>query len=127
MKYLVVGLGGFLGANARLILGTWAAKQWGTDFPYGTFIINVSGSFILGLFVSLMDRFAWGDPWRLLVAVGFVGAYTTFSTFEVESLNLVTEGSLLRAGANILGSVVLGFLAAYAGVVVARLLTRGHV
>ena len=124
VKYLVVGLGGFIGANARFIIGSWAAGKWGTSFPYGTFIINITGCFILGLFATLLLRFAWNDNWRLLIAVGFVGAYTTFSTFEYESLQLVSQGSLPRAAINILGSVILGFAAAFLGVVVARLVAR---
>ena len=124
MKYLMVGIGGFIGANARFIIGTWAAQKWGASFPYGTFIINVTGCFILGLFATLTMRFPWHDNWRLLIAIGFVGAYTTFSTFEYESLQLVSEGSLMRAGLNIFGSVILGFLAAFLGVVAARLLIR---
>jgi len=126
-KYLVVGLGGFIGANARYILGTWIGRRWGTAFPYGTFVINVTGCFILGLFATLALRFAWNDNWRLLIAIGFVGAYTTFSTFEYESLQLVADGSWARALVNILASVVLGFGAAYIGVVAARLLVRAHV
>jgi CrcB protein len=124
VKYLMVGIGGFIGANARFIIGTWAAQKWGASFPYGTFIINVTGCFILGLFATLTMRFPWHDNWRLLISIGFVGAYTTFSTFEYESLQLVSEGSLMRAGLNIFGSVILGFLAAFLGVVAARLLIR---
>ncbi len=128
MKYLVVGIGGFIGANARFIVGTWIGQKWGTAFPYGTFIINISGCFILGLFQTLTMQFAWNDYWRLLIAIGFVGAYTTFSTFEYESLQLVVQGTSPRAALNIFVSVVLGFAAAYLGVVVARLLvTRGHI
>jgi fluoride exporter len=124
VKYLVVGIGGFLGANARYIIGVWAAEKWGTSFPYGTFIINVTGCFILGLFAALALRFAWSDNWRLLIGIGFVGAYTTFSTFEYESLQLVSQGSLWRAGLNVLGSVIIGFFAAFLGVAAARLLGR---
>jgi CrcB protein len=127
LKYLVVGTGGFVGANARYIVGTWVARRWGTAFPYGTFVINISGCFILGLFATLLLRYAWSDEWRLLIAIGFVGAYTTFSTFEFESLQLVADGALLRAGLNILGSVICGFAAAYVGVIVARLWTSSHV
>jgi CrcB protein len=127
VKYLVIGLGGFIGANARYIIGSWAAQKWGTSFPYGTFIINITGCFILGLFATLTLRYAWNDYWRLLIAIGFVGAFTTFSTFEYESLQLASEGSLAGAALNILGSVILGFLAAFLGVVIARLLAHGRV
>jgi CrcB protein len=126
-KYLVVGLGGFIGANTRYIVGGWVQQRLGTGFPYGTFVINVSGCFILGLFATLALRFPWSDYWRLLIAIGFVGAYTTFSTFEYETLRLISEGNRLGAAAvNILGSVAAGFFAAYLGVVTARLLLRGR-
>lgn len=127
MNCLIVGLGGFVGAVARYLVGGWVQQRWGTAFPYGTFVINVSGSFILGLFATLALRFAWGEPWRLLIAIGFVGAYTTFSTFEYETLRLIAEGNRYGAAAvNLLGSVIAGFAAAYLGVVTARLLMRGH-
>jgi CrcB protein len=124
-RYLIVGLGGFIGANSRYILGQWAASRWGTAFPFGTFIINVTGCFILGLFATLTLRFAWNDNWRLLISIGFVGAYTTFSTFEYETLQLAANGSWKNAVLNTVGSVVVGFGAAYLGVVAARLLTKG--
>jgi CrcB protein len=124
LKYLVVGIGGFIGANARFIVAQWAAQRWGPAFPYGTFIINITGCFILGLFATLMLRFAWNDNWRLLIAIGFVGAYTTFSTFEYDTLQLAAQNQWSRALVNILGSVLLGFIAAYLGVAVARLVAR---
>ena len=128
MRLLIVGMGGFIGANARYLLGGWVHERWGTAFPYGTFVINVSGSFILGLFAPLALRYAWNEQWRLFIAIGFVGAYTTFSTFEYETLQLIAEGGRYRAAAvNLLGSVVVGFIAAYAGLVLARLLMRGRV
>lgn len=125
LKYLVVGMGGFIGANVRYLVGQWMQGRWGSGFPYGTLVINLTGSFILGLFATLALRYAWNDYLRLLVAVGFVGAYTTFSTFEYETLQLVSSGSWSRALMNIGGSVVFGFAAAYVGVVTARLLMRG--
>ena len=124
MKYLVSGIGGFIGANARYIIGGWVQQKWGTAFPYGTFLINVSGSFILGLFMVLAQRFVWSDYWRLLIAIGFVGAYTTFSTFEYETFLLVSSRARTYAALNVLGSVLFGFAAAYVGVVVGRLLTH---
>ena len=124
--YLVIGTGGFVGANARYILGRWALQKWGAGFPYGTFIINIAGCLILGLFGTLADRLAWNDTLRFAVAVGFVGAFTTFSTFEYESFHLVSEGSFARAAANLLGSVIIGFIAVYVGVIFARMLLRGH-
>ncbi len=126
-KYLVVAVGGAAGAMARYAVSGWAQERWGAGFPYGTILINVTGSFILGLFATLSLRYLWSDSWRLLVAIGFVGAYTTFSTFEYESLRLVEQGGQYRAAAvNLFGSVVAGFAAAYLGIIVARLLMRGR-
>ena len=119
-----VGLGGFVGANARFWIGTWVQQRMGTAFPWGTFVINITGSFILGLFVTLLtERIApdRAEPLRLLIAVGFVGAYTTFSTFEYETFGLVQTSSLLRAFANALGSLVAGFVAVWLGVGLGRL------
>jgi len=126
MNCLIVGLGGFVGAVARYLLGGWVQQRWGAGFPYGTLVINVSGSFVLGLFATLALRLAWSEQWRLLIAVGFVGAYTTFSTFEYETLRLIADGNRYQAALYLLGSVIAGFFAAYLGVVTARLLLRGH-
>ncbi len=121
-----IGLGGFLGANARYWLGTWIQQKYGgAGFPWGTFVINVSGSFILGLFLTLVIERAQvpqAQTLRLLVATGFVGAYTTFSTFEYETLTLVEAGALFRAFGNALGSLAAGFLAVWLGAVLARVL-----
>lgn len=120
-KICWVGLGGFLGANARYWLGGWIAQRYGTLFPWGTFVINVSGSFILGLFAVLIAERLIVPPYlRLLVAIGFVGAYTTFSTFEYETLALAERGSLLYALANVIASVIAGFLAVWIGVKLGR-------
>ncbi len=128
MKYLVVGLGGFIGANARYVIGGWVQERMGPSYPYGTFVINVTGCFILGMFATLALRYAWNDYWRLLIAIGFVGAYTTFSTFEYETLLLIAEGGRYwDAAINILGSVVVGLFAAYLGVIAARILMRGRI
>jgi CrcB protein len=122
VRYLVIGLGGFLGANARYLLGTWVAERYGTSFPYGTFVINVSGSFVIGFFLVLIsERFVLHPNWRFFFAVGFLGAYTTFSTFSFESLALLQEGAWWLGLVNMVGSVVLGLMAALIGMVIARL------
>ena len=117
MTLLWVGLGGFLGANARYLLGGWVSAKFGSLFPYGTFVINITGSFILGFFLAFAQDRAWVHPnWRLLFAVGFVGAYTTFSTFEYESMRLLQDGEFLLAAANLIGSVVTGAIAVLSGI-----------
>ncbi|HEY3281506.1 MAG TPA: fluoride efflux transporter CrcB [Armatimonadota bacterium] len=122
-KTIWVGLGGFLGANARYWLGGWVAQRYGTQFPWGTLVINVSGSFVLGLIMALgTDRFSLPLQARLLLPIGFVGAYTTFSTFEYETLSLAQDASLLLALGNVAGSVTLGFLGVWLGVQAAKLL-----
>lgn len=123
MTYLLIGLGGFLGANARYLLGSWIATRYGTSFPYGTLVINVSGSFMLGFFLVLMfERFLVPSDWHFFFAIGFLGAYTTFSTFSYESCALLQDGYSLLALANMVGSVVLGLVAVLMGAALARLL-----
>jgi len=121
-EILWVGLGGFAGANARYLLGMWVATRFGTTFPYGTFIINVTGSFILGTIMGVLDAHVLAPAVRLSLGIGFIGAYTTFSTFTYETLRLVESGSLLLAAANVVGSVVVGLLAAIGGLAAGRAL-----
>ena len=122
MRYLVISLGGVLGANARYLLGNWVAARYGTSFPYGTMLINVSGSFVIGFFLVLItERFVVHPNWRLFFAVGFLGAYTTFSTFSFETATLMQSGSWWLALANMIGSVVLGLVAVLVGMALARL------
>ena len=118
-RIALVGIGGFCGANARYWIGGWIASRWGTEFPWSTFVINITGSFILGLFMTLVtERFVIPHvlALRLLIAIGFVGAYTTFSTFEYETLTLVTTSAWLRAFGNAFGSLIAGFLSVWLGV-----------
>jgi len=117
----VVGGGGFLGANARYAFGLLATSTWGFGFPWGTLLINVSGSFALGLFVTFIIRRLSGAPvLRGLVATGFLGAFTTFSTFSYETVQLLLSGSTLPALAYVIGSLVLGLGAAAAGAICAQ-------
>jgi CrcB protein len=120
-KILIISIGAVLGANARYWLGGWAAEKFGTAFPYGTFIINLTGSFILGLFITLVtDRFLVDPNWRLLVTIGFLGSYTTFSSYTFESMSLILENQWLPGLFNLFGSAFLGGLAVLLGVVLAR-------
>jgi fluoride exporter len=117
---LWVGAGGFLGAVARYWLGAWAARRLGAAFPYGTLIINTSGSFILGVVMGLLEGHALSPVVRLSLAIGFVGAYTTFSTFSYETIRLAESGSVLLAWLNIVGSVIAGLCAALLGLAAGR-------
>lgn len=121
MNYLIIGIGGFTGAVVRYALGLWIGQRWGRSFPLGTLVINVSGSFLIGLLMPLLtERFIVNPQWRLLLVVGFLGAYTTFSTFEYETGALLKDGEWLFAMINIVMSVVLGFVALKLGEILAK-------
>jgi CrcB protein len=122
LPYLLVGLGGFLGANARYLTAKWVGNVVDARFPLGTFLVNVGGSFLLGLLgVLLAERLVpHGDHVRLAVGVGFLGAFTTFSTFEYETHALFEDGAWLTALSNIFLSLFAGLLALRAGLVVAK-------
>ena len=96
---LWVGLGGFVGAIARYLLATWIAGRAGTAFPLGTLVINLSGSFVLGLLLGVLENHVTPPALRLALATGFLGAYTTFSTFTYETIRLVEEGDYAAGGA----------------------------
>jgi fluoride exporter len=115
-NYLIIGLGAFMGANARYLLGLWAAQKWGVGFPYGTLFINLSGSLVLGFFLAATTgRLAVDPRWRLFFAIGFLGAYTTFSTYTYESLQMLLNGNWPLGLLNVAGSNLLGLTAAAAG------------
>jgi CrcB protein len=120
-RVLAVAAGGSLGAVARYALSLAVARVWSHEFPLATLLINVSGCFILGFFSTFAaDRLPVAPIWRLFVATGFVGAYTTFSTFEYETARLTETGTLLWAAVNVVTSVVAGFIAVRLGVALAR-------
>jgi CrcB protein len=122
VEYLLISLGGALGCNARYFVSNWAAQHLGTTFPHGTFIINVSGSVFLGLFMAfLQDRSFIHPNYRLFFATGFAGGYTTFSTFMYESLRLLQDGSVSLGFLNLFGSLIVGLLGVFVGFVLGRL------
>ena len=116
VNVLAVAAGGSLGAVARLGVATLCARLFGTAFPIGTFVINISGSFALGYFLAVItDRTIVSDATRLAIAVGFIGSYTTFSTYMFESDALARDGAWIKAAANLIGSVIVGLLAVRVG------------
>lgn len=122
MPYLLVGLGGFIGANARFVVARLVGAFFETRFPLGTFVINISGSFLLGVLGTLVAQKVMpnSESMRLALGVGFLGAYTTFSTFEFETHALFDDGSWLTATTNMFASLFVGLLAVRAGIVVAK-------
>lgn len=111
-RILLVGLGGSLGAISRYVVGTYVADRWGTGWPYGTFLINITGCFAIAFFLTLTtERMTIHEGWRFLFPTGFVGAYTTFSTFEYETMRLIENGAWKRALSYVLLSVLVGFAA----------------
>jgi CrcB protein len=120
---IIVGIGGFVGAIVRYALAVWIGQAWGRAFPLGTFIINVSGSFLIGLLMTLFtERYSFDPAWRLLFVVGFLGAYTTFSTFEYETGKLINDSEWLFAAMNVVLSVTAGFVALKFGEVLAKII-----
>jgi CrcB protein len=119
---MMVGVGGFLGAIARYLLGNYIGSRYGVRFPYGTFVINMSGCFFIGLVMVLLARTTASPYWRYLIPIGFIGAFTTFSTFEYETLRAVQDGQAITGLLNVVLSVVVGFIAAWAGAALGRIL-----
>ena len=120
-QLLMIAAGGAAGSLMRFLLSTGVHRLAGRDFPYGTLTVNVIGSLLIGiLYIVLVERASLGAEWRALLLVGFLGAFTTFSTFSIETLNLLENGELIKAGANVLLSVVLCILAAWSGVIMGR-------
>ncbi len=123
-KYLLIALGGALGSLARYWVGSVVIDRLGTRFPWGTLIINLSACVIIGFSVTFLTRrTGMSVAWRYLVPIGFVGAYSTFSTYEWETLSLMRTGTFSIAALYSLGSVVLGLVAAWCGMMAAELLS----
>ena len=126
-NYLWVMIGSALGGGARYWCSGFVAERVGETFPWGTLIVNVTGSFVIGFFATLTGpdgRFLVGTTARQFVMVGICGGYTTFSSFSLQTLNLAREGEWFRAGGNIGLSVVLCLLAVWLGLVAAAALNQ---
>jgi fluoride exporter len=122
MPYLAIALGGAAGALARYLVDTWVSTRTGSSFPWGTLVVNLTGAFVLGLLATLaVERALLPSSIRAPVLIGFLGAYTTFSTWMLDSWRLLEEGSWVAAAGNIAGSVALGLVAVGAGIAIGRM------
>jgi fluoride exporter len=120
---LIISIGAVFGANCRWLISRWAAKFISPVFPFGTLFINVTGSFIVGFFMIWSTQRVLLDPrWRLLIAVGFCGAFTTFSSFAFETLAYFQQGQWMMMAANFVSNNLLCLGAALAGMALARVL-----
>jgi fluoride exporter len=123
MRYASIAVGAMIGANLRFVVGNWAADRFGGDFPYGTLLINVTGAFVIGIFLALAtDRLSVDPLWRLFFATGFLGGYTTFSTYTWEALVLAQTGAWMRAGLYVLGSNAVALFGVWLGASLTRIL-----
>lgn len=121
INILLVGLGGGIGAITRYLVSVWAAQKYGSEFPYGTLLVNLAGCLIIGLFMQLVtDRIIVNPYWRMLVTVGFLGGLTTFSSFSYETVKLVGDGEMALAFYNVAANTVLGLMATWAGITIAK-------
>lgn len=121
IKYLMVGLGGCLGSILRFWMGGYVSNRLGTRFPYGTFVVNCTACFLIGLIVTVLaEKANWSANWRYLIPIGFIGGFSTFSTFEYETFRVFQDGELFVAALNVILSVVVGFVSVWLGVITGR-------
>ena len=122
-KYLMIALGGALGSILRYWVGSTVSGRMGIKFPYGTLVINVTACVIIGFSLTYLTKRADLSPaWRYLIPVGFIGAYSTFSTYEWETLSTMRSGAFFLAALYALGSLILGLAATWCGTALADLL-----
>jgi len=121
IRYFLVAIGGGTGALMRYAAASAIMTRFGGKFPLGTLVINVTGSFLIGFLMTMLtERFQLDPRWRLLLVVGFLGGYTTFSSFEWETYTAVREGGLWTGMLNVVSSVMLGYVAVTLGSMLAR-------
>jgi fluoride exporter len=117
----MVGIGGFVGSVLRFWVGMYVGQRMGTRFPYGTFLINITGSFLIGFVMTVLTEKVHLSPnWRYLIPIGFIGGYTTFSTFEYETLRAIQDGQFTVGTLNVVLSVLVGFLMVWTGALVGK-------
>ena len=120
-QLIAIAGAGAIGALLRFWMSGWVYGLFGRDFPYGTLAVNVAGSLLMGVsFALLVERLGSAPEWRALVMIGFLGAFTTFSTFSLETVQLLEGGALGRAMINVLSSVAFCLVATWLGIVVGR-------
>jgi CrcB protein len=121
LKYLMVGIGGAIGSVLRFWLGSYLGSKLGGRFPYGTFVVNISGSFLIGVVITMFaERMQLSANWRYLIPIGLIGGYTTFSAFEYETFRLFQDGEILIAALNVVLSVIVGFAGVWGGAIVGK-------
>jgi len=121
VRYLLILFGGGVGSLARYVAGLAIMTRFGGRFPLGTLVVNVTGSFLIGLLMTLLtERFHPHPNWRLLLVVGFLGGYTTFSSFEWETYSTIRDGGFWMGLANVAGSILFGYAAVWLGALLGR-------
>ncbi|MGD0913123.1 MAG: fluoride efflux transporter CrcB [Terracidiphilus sp.] len=119
-KYLLIAAGGALGSIARYWVGSTVSGRMGARFPYGTLLVNITACIVIGFTLTYLGKRADLNPaWRFFVPIGFIGAYSTFSTYEWETLSTMRSGAFLLAGIYAIGSMVLGLAATWCGTALA--------
>jgi CrcB protein len=120
-KYFYIAAGGAFGSIARYWVGSTVASRLGTKFPYGTFVINLTACVMIGFSLTFLAKRTGLNPaWRFLIPIGFIGAYSTFSTYEWETLSTLRSGAFLEASLYAFGSLILGLVAIWLGVLIAE-------
>lgn len=118
----LIGTGGLIGSIARYLAATYFTKVFPSAFPYGTFIVNIVGCLIIGIIFGISERFSWLTPeWRMFLATGFCGGFTTFSSFAYENIKLIQEGNFLVFATYSIASFALGLLAVFIGLTLIKI------
>ena len=118
---LLIGIGSFLGGIGRFLLTSFVQNKWMSTFPYGTFLVNVLGCFLIGVVYALSDRGSIHTEWRLFLATGIMGGFTTFSSFSNETVSMITDGQFTYAFSYVAGSILIGVAATFAGIYLVKL------